>query len=239
MNQNANNQRFIAIGVMALIIAGAILLVTQVFNEEDDVPEDAIDPFGRPAEAEDGEPTLERPDFLFAEEQEAISAVTRIEITDNATEETVVAQAVEGEEGIFGGDWELVEANEEFDTGLGTDSSRINSGVISLPTLRPESELDDISEDELDNFGLEDPAYTLTFETDLGNEYILLIGDQNPSGSNYYVRLPGEEGIIHLIGITRLDPVIDFVANPPYVLPDVIPDTELEIDPDAVLPDAE
>ncbi len=229
MNQQANNQRYIFVGVLALVVAGAVLLVTQVFNDEDEAAEEAIDPFGRPVEAEEEE-VEERPGFLFPEEQEEISAVTRFEVINNETGEVINAQAVDGEQGIFGGDWELIEANEEFDTGLGTDSNSINSAVISLPTLRPESEFDDISADELDDFGLANPAYTLTFETDLDNEYTLLIGAQNPSSTAYYIQTETESDVVYLIGTTRLDPIINFFEAPPYVQPDVIPD----IDPGAV-----
>lgn len=234
MNQQSTNQRLIAAGVLVAIIVGAVLLVTQVFNEDEEAADEAIDPFGRPVESEaEGEPTEERPDFLYPDEQEELASVTAFTITDNLTEEAVRAEAVDGDEGVFGGDWELLEANEEFDTGLGADSNRINSGVISLPTLRPEAELEDIDEDELEDFGLEEPAYLLTFETDSGNEYELVIGSLNPSGASYYVQDPDETDTIYLIGTTRLNPIIDFIANPPYVQEDVVPD----IDPDAVLPE--
>jgi len=237
----STNQRLIVTGVLALVVVGAVLLITQVFNDDEEQVDPFADPFGGVAEEvpdEDAEPTEEPPDYLFPVPKDDFGAVESIEVTNNETGEVFSGElAEERPEGTggFGGEWAILEANEEFDTGLGVDSPRINSAVVNLPSVRPESLFDDVADDELADFGLEEPVYTLTFSMGAGDTETIEIGLPNPGGTSYYAQVPSRDGEVYLIPTTRLDPVLNLIVDPPYIREDV----ETGLDPDEVLPGGE
>lgn len=64
--------------------------------------------------------------------------------------------------------------------------------------------------DELSSYGLEEPAYTITLETESGNEITLYIGDA--TGENYYATI-GDKVVVYVIDSSVVDALeLDIIA---------------------------
>lgn len=194
------DKRLITIGVMAVLAIALILVIRLVdFDKEEETV----------AEAEQIEP-------LFPGE---LGSVTAVEVIDNQTGQTFQASRGEGET------WEIVEAAEGTDAGLGIDEYRLLSPLFSLPSLTPTRVLNDV--ERLSDFGLEDVRYTVKFETNIGTAHTLYIGSKNPGGTAYYVQLPNDSQV-YLISSYNLEDLLTFPENPPYIQP--TPDPEATVD---------
>jgi hypothetical protein len=195
------DKRLIAIGVMAVLAIALILVIRLVdFGKKDE--ETA-------AETEQIEP-------LFPGE---LGNVTAVEVINNQTGQTFQASRAEGES------WEIVEAAEGTDTGLGIDEYRLSSPLYSLPGLTPKRVLNDV--ERLSDFGLEDVLYTVKFETNTGGSHTLYVGSKNPGGTDYYVQLPNDTQV-YLISSYNLEDLLTFPENPPYIQPTPDPDATVD-----------
>lgn len=191
------DKQLIVIGVLAVLSIGLFLVIRLVdFDKEEETAE---------VEVEQIEP-------LFPDE---LGNVTAVEVIDNQTGESFQARRTEGET------WDIVEAKEGSDTGLGIDEYNLVSPLYSLPGLMPIRVLDDV--ERLSDFGLEDVHYTVNFETTSGASHTFYVGSLNPGGTAYYVQLPNDSQV-YLVSNYNLEPLVGFVDFPPYIRP--TPDPE-------------
>jgi hypothetical protein len=199
------DKRLIAIGALAVLAIG-LFLVARFVKFDKDEEEDAI------VEVEQVEP-------LFPDE---FGNVTAVQVTDNQTGQTFRANRPEG------GSWEIVEAVEGSDAGLGVDEAQLSMPLYSLPGLTPTRVLNDV--ERLSDFGLEDVFYTISFETNIGTSHTFYVGSKNPGGDAYYVQLPNDSQV-YLVSSYALEPLLGFVENPPYIQPTPDPNaTETDTD---------
>jgi len=195
------DKRLIAIGVMAVLAIALILVIRLVdFGKKEEETAD---------ETEQIEP-------LFPDE---LGNVTAIEVINNETGQTFQASRGEGES------WEIVEAAEGTDTGLGIDEFRLATPLFGLPGLTPNRVLNDV--ERLSDFGLEDVLYTVKFETSTGMSHTLYVGAKNPGGMAYYVQIPNDPQV-YLISSYNLEDLLTFPENPPYIQPTPDPDATPE-----------
>lgn len=190
------NKRLITMGILAAIAIAAFLVVQFV-------------ELGGKEEDEEAEALPEQPEVLFP--AAVVDVVESLYVTSNETGE-VFSAALQDD-----ASWTILEAVEGSDTGLGVDEERLLRAVYSLPTLTPTRVLSDI--EVLATYGLINPAYTIRFTTSGGGEYTLDVGSPNPGETAYYVRLPGDSSTVYLISKFSLDPIIEFVEQPPYLQP--------------------
>lgn len=194
------DKRLITIGVLAVLAIGLILVIRLVdFDKEEETAEE-----------------IEQPEPLFPDE---LGNVVSVEVIDNQTGQTFQASRKEGES------WEIIEAVEGSDTGLGIDEYRLLTPLYMLPSLSPTRVLDDV--ERLSDFGLEDIQYKINFETNVGTAHTLYVGSKNPGGDAYYVQLP-DDTQVYLISSNILEGLLGFVENPPYIQP--TPDPEATVD---------
>ncbi len=148
-----------------------------------------------------------------------VDALTRLSISGTA-------QAAEGSEEEAagplqttlskdeGGAWVVEEATNSTDRA--TDQDAAAQAAENFVALRA---ADSFTAENLADFGLEEPAYTITAE-DGENSYTLLVGNENPSGNRYYVLRDGdEEPTVYLVTKSTLDDLINLLDEPPYVPP--------------------
>ena len=68
---------------------------------------------------------------------------------------------------------------------------------------------------ELASYGLDSPTMDIMLETSPGEEWILLIGDQNPGGSLHYVMEKNGE-TVYMISSSVVEAARALVSDPPY-----------------------
>lgn len=146
--------------------------------------------------------------------------VDRVTVTDNATGAVLSAHLAPSEEWVNeNATWIIDEAPEAADTGLGVNHDQISGATLSLASMTPTRLLEDVP--DLAEFGLDDPAYILSFEIVENDQiYTLSVGSPTPSGSSYYVQPAG--GIadaVYILPDYILTAALDLVNNPPYLQP--------------------
>lgn len=186
-------QRLIALGVFAVIIVGLIVLLLTVF-EENGVEEEADAP-------------ISTRDLLL--EEMLGDTVAAFTVTHNSTGESLEAA-------LLGADWGVVSAPEGVDDDLPVDTARLSNAAGTLLSLGPLRTLEDV--DDLVQFGLDPPAYTITFETTLAREQTLHVGNINPAETMRYVQVEGDDRVF-LVNHFSMSSVTDLVNDPPYVIP--------------------
>ncbi len=197
------NKRFMA-GLVFLVLATALILLTR-----SDLLSDL---FGKDEAGDDlsSEPL----DLLFPEVGSG-ELVTSLVVTNKETGETLFAESQEGQ-------WAILKAPEGSDTGLGVDEMRLFNATIGLPAMTPTRVLDNV--ETLTIFKLDEPLFEITFRTTGGGEYMLQVGDTNPGGGSYYVKLPSQGDIVYLVSVYSLSPTLELLENPPYIQPTPNPD---------------
>jgi hypothetical protein len=93
-----------------------------------------------------------------------------------------------------------------------TDTGRAESAITQLLSLRSQYALE--MPDNLEDYGLLTPAYTLTLALNGGEKHVILVGKEAPVVSGYYIRLDG--GLPQVVSKFSLDPVLEMIAEPPY-----------------------
>jgi hypothetical protein len=195
------NKRLITLGVLAVLAAGAFLVVQFVeFG-------------GQEEEVETADLGYEMTEPLFP--RALYDVVTSIRVTDNKTGQ--VFSAVRDIEAEDPNTWEILESVEGSDTGLGVDGASLSGAVASLPTLYPNRVLSEI--EMMATYGLDEPGYTIHFETSGGYMYTLYVGSENPEGSAYYVRLLISPNTVYLVSTFTLDIITVYTEDPPYIQP--------------------
>lgn len=151
------------------------------------------------------EPTTTAPLFSAS----VVEEVTKVQVKDNTTGSLVVAEKKDG-------NWTILEAPKDSDTGLGVDQERISNALVSVPSLQPSRTLSGI--EALATYGLGDKAQYMIALTIGDQPYTLTVGSKNPGAMDYYVQL-GEISDVYLVSTYYLDPVIELLTTPPYIQP--------------------
>ena len=197
-NETLSNldRRLITLGGLALLVSGLFLAINFVDFE-------TLGKKGEPTPTFD----FSGPAGLFAGAQ--FDVVTVIEVVDNTSQDELSATA-----GLTG-EWEITAAPEDSDTGLGVDHPRLSGVTAGLPGLVPTNTLSNIESMAL--YGLVNPAYTISFQTNSGAHFTFTVGDASVDGRSYYVQLEDDTSTTYLVPTAVIDPVVDLVVNPPYV----------------------
>ena len=216
--------------IVLLVLATAVILIAVfALDGGDDVGSTAPDdPFAiQPAD----DTGIETPEALFPDAGFAI--VATFSVMDTETGEVLTATV---NDDMLS--WTIDAAPESADMTLTADDARLGSAAFALPTLQPSRTFEDAG--DLEQFGLEDPTHTITFILDNGNEHTILVGREAPASSSYYVQVEGDEDAVHLISSFTLDPVLNMITEPPFLVPTPTPEgtpsegtEEPEEDPDA------
>ena len=151
--------------------------------------------------------------------------IISVAVRDNTTGEFTRVLRQPGEDWQVTGPQNLAE--NEIDQGKATDA--VNNVIVLASDSSFEAE-------NLADFGLDQPDYTIEIDTGGDSLNVLLVGSRNPSGNRYYVlsrQIEGatisdatEEatqevqtgsGTILLVNQLTLQPLLDLVTKPPYV----------------------
>ena len=131
--------------------------------------------------------------------------VTMSEISGLRLEETATGETVElklDEQGA----WQLLEPS----VGL-ADPGEVESSLSTLTTLRVQTSLEPAA--SLAIFGLAAPAFRLSLETASGERLTMLVGDQTPTASGYYVQVNDDPP--QVVSKFSLDSFLRILAEPP------------------------
>jgi hypothetical protein len=151
------------------------------------------------------QPGTEEAEVTPVATQTNLLPVTISEISGLRLEETVTGDVVElalDEEGV----WQLLEPQPGP-----ADSTQVESSLSTLTTLRVQTSLEPAA--SLAIFGLAEPAYRLTLRTTTGEKLTLLVGDQTPTSSGYYVQL--NEEVPQVVSKYSLDSFLRILVEPP------------------------
>jgi hypothetical protein len=151
------------------------------------------------------------------------SVITQITVTDNTTSGTLrIIQAPED------GTW-IVQDNPNT-----AQQVTIDTAVSNLVNLQASDvfEADDISQ-----FGLDNPTYTILFGDGGSNNYKLLIGNRNPAGTRFYGLVGDDTKTVYLLSnVSAITTLTSYITNPPVVLITPTPAPILEV-PGLLFPD--
>ena len=92
-------------------------------------------------------------------------------------------------------------------------SDSVRSAIVSLLTVRSREQFES---DDLEQFGLTEPTYSITFDAD-GETYSLTVGDTNFSGQSYYVQRNDEATVFLTTNVTGINGITNISTTPPYV----------------------
>lgn len=143
-------------------------------------------------------------------------AVTDIQswtVRDNVNaQETRISQAEDGT-------WILAERPEVL------TQSTIDASLSDLLALRADARF---SAEDLAQYGLAEPPFTLRFST-ASAEYQLDIGNKNPAGTRYYARLSTDEAqtVALLTNPAVVERLTPYASNPPISLPTPTPGVDI------------
>lgn len=155
------------------------------------------------------EPSLNLPGPIFT--GYGASLVNRFIITDESGDNSLTF--------VKGADetWSLMQ---EPDTAL--ESEIVQIAVATFGSLRA---VDGLPGDSLEQYGLDEPSYTLSAETD-ARTYRLQIGDTDISETRYYTLVDDFEPVA-VIEADSLAVILDLLTDPPYA-PETTPETTAE-----------
>jgi hypothetical protein len=95
------------------------------------------------------------------------------------------------------------------------DPDQIQRAVALVARAEAERTLTGEDAGELADFGLESPSIDVTLKTSDDEEWVLLIGDQNPGKSLYYVMEKSGDAV-YMVSSSVVDTVRALISDPPY-----------------------
>lgn len=191
-------------GTQILVLVALLLITFLVLRNMDIVT--------LPGEVEPTEIAAE--EFISLYPQAQGDTVVAFEFIENETGNVFAAQKNDD------ASWTITEMPSEAPEEQVVDSFALDTAISPLPTLGTTRQIPAV--ENLLEFGLESPAYMLTFQTASGNTFELEIGSKNPQGVFYYVRVPGATDI-SLISASTLDTFVTFFETPPFAIPTATP----------------
>jgi hypothetical protein len=162
---------------------------------------------------------LNTPDFTPANAPTATPAVTaRLfpELTGENVARISIKDTVAAAEIVFTkqpeGNWQVDAPDSEAAGEL------VQASVVEAAENLAQVAAESFPAEETSQFGLETPAFTLSFTTDAGDVNTLHLGNKNPSGTAYYALLNDDTETVYLLNnATRLTTLSALAAKPPYV----------------------
>lgn len=130
-------------------------------------------------------------------------------------ENTIVSLRVENDQGkavVLGRNAEGLWTITEPQGGGQTDTAQAESAVTQLVSLQTQFSLG--MPDNLAEYGLLKPAYTITLTLNGGEKHVILVGAEAPAVSGYYIQLDGSAPKV--VNKSSLDPVLQMIGKPPY-----------------------
>ncbi len=91
--------------------------------------------------------------------------------------------------------------------------TKVNQALNQLTSLRPTRVLDDVQ--NAADFGLEEPAWTITLAPNSGDAVVYRIGDENPRGTSRYLQVDGDAAV-RLVPKSSVETVQAWLETPPH-----------------------
>lgn len=91
--------------------------------------------------------------------------------------------------------------------------TKVTQALDRLTGLKPTRTLTDVQ--NLADFGLEQPAWTITLIPNQGDAVVFNVGDENPRGSARYVQVAGDPSV-YLVSKFSVEDVQKWLEEPPY-----------------------
>ncbi len=149
-------------------------------------------------------PTVQANLWSFTADQ-----LTGLQVTDNTSGQSVVVTK------DAQGQWNVVKP--EAGLANSTTVASITSNLASLSVMANITSTTDLTQ-----FGLAKPAFTVQVDLTNGTPLTATIGDKIPTGSGYYVLRAGEATPL-AVADSGLQPLLDWLKNPPYFVPTPTP----------------
>ncbi|MFQ5594424.1 MAG: DUF4340 domain-containing protein [Anaerolineae bacterium] len=143
---------------------------------------------------------------------DANATPTPAPLTSLATSDVASIKVVQGDQSI---------TVEHQDTGwvIAGDSpqpageTKVTQALGRLTGLKPTRTLTDVQ--NLADFGLEEPAWTITLTPKQGDAVVFNVGDENPRGTSRYLQVAGDPSI-YLVPKFTVEDVQKWLEEPPY-----------------------
>lgn len=90
---------------------------------------------------------------------------------------------------------------------------KVTRALDRLTSLKPTKTLDDVQ--NIADFGLDEPAWTITLTPKGGDAIVYRVGDENPRGTTRYLQVAGDPAI-HLVPKLNVENVQQWLEEPPY-----------------------
>jgi hypothetical protein len=143
------------------------------------------------------------PDIFSVDAQ---GTLNRLEIVDNvATTRFVMTKDA-------GGVWTIAESAAPQE--LATDQTQAVGTMSNLASL---TATDTFATDNLANFGLDQPRFTMTLGDALGKTYSIKVGNQSPTNPRYYALVNDDTTTVYVVPKDIIDLLASKLTNPPYV----------------------
>ena len=91
--------------------------------------------------------------------------------------------------------------------------TKVTQALGRLTALKPTRTLTDVQ--NLADFGLEEPAWSITLTPRQGDAVVFNVGDENPRGTSRYLQVAGDPSI-HLVPKFAVEDVQKWLEKPPY-----------------------
>jgi hypothetical protein len=191
MRLNRGTLVLLAASLIVIVVVG--IISSQRANAPDIPPTSAAVTTGGPV----------FPDIASVDAQ---GTLNRMEIVDNvATTRFVMTKDA-------GGVWTIVESAAPQQ--LATDQTQAVGTMSNLASL---TATDTFTTDNLADFGLDQPRYTMTLGDALGKTYTLKVGNQSPTNPRYYALVNDDTTTVYVVPKDIVDLLASKLTNPPYV----------------------
>lgn len=185
-------------GTILLLVASlVIILVVLIINSQRATAPDVTPT----AAASNAGPIF--PDISLTENQ---SAINRFEVV-NHTEDTRFLMT-KGDDNL----WVIEEAANPSD--LGVDQTLAVGTMSNLASL---AATNSFTTENLADFGLDSPDYTLTLMDSEGQTYTVQIGNQSPTSPRYYALVNDDTQTVYILPKDIVDNLVRQINQPPYL----------------------
>lgn len=133
-----------------------------------------------------------------------LTALTRSDVAAVTIEEGDRSMVVERQ----GDGWVIVRDAREP-----AGNNEVDRAIDNLIQLRPTRSLADV--DNVADFGLADPIWTVELSPTDGDPVVLRVGDENPRATARYLQVAGEASV-HLVPKSAVENVRGWLETPPY-----------------------
>jgi hypothetical protein len=136
------------------------------------------------------------------------SNIVRFEVTDNTAGTKVVMTKDAANV------WTVVESASPSD--LATDQT---AAVGTMSVLASLNAVDSFTTENLADFGLDQPKYTMVLTDTESKTYTVKIGNQSPANPRYYALVDDNTTTVYVLLKDLVDGLIRQITEPPYVAP--------------------